>query len=152
MPIIANILSWNIAIVSGSLSCSQFTGFKPLQFIVDSGSATTTILPLEVVKLEIDCTRLRKGLRPLTTAKGEIFPYILPDVQLNLECNDGRIDALEMFPLERIHCIKPRASHRTDPNLLFRHTFSLLGMDVLKYFRKWIWNFENRTLTLDYEL
>lgn len=152
MPIIANILSWNIAIVSGSLSCPQFIGFKPTHFIVDSGSVTTTILPLDVVKLGIDCRKLEKGPRPLTTAKGEIFPYILPSVQLNLECNDGRAEALDMFPLERIHCIKPRASQKSDPSLLFRHTFSLLGMDVLKYFKKWTWDFENKTLTLDYEL
>ena len=117
-----------------------------------SGSVTTTILPLEVLKLGIDCDKLNRGNRPLTTAKGEVFPYILPNVQLNIECecNDGKKDSLEIFPLKKIHCIKPRTSQKAkaDPNQLFRHTFNLLGMDVLQYFKKWIWDFENRTLTL----
>lgn len=150
MPVIADIISGNIGIILGYLSCSHFSGFKPLNFIVDTGSVVTTILPLDVLKLGINCDKLKKGKRPLTTAKGEVFPHILPNVIVNLTCNDGRKDAFEMFPLGSINCVAPSASHRKDSQGLLKHTFSLLGMDVLQYFQKMEWNFNDKTLKLDH--
>ena len=149
MPVIADVSSNGIANIVGYLSCSKFNDFKALNFIVDTGSDITTILPVDSLRLDIDFAPLKKSKEPCVTAKGEIYAYVLPNVQVNLSCNDGKKGSLAMFPLRQIHCLKPSDFTRRN-TLMVKFPYSLLGMDVLRYFTKWNWNFDDKTLTLDY--
>lgn len=148
MPVIADVDKEKTAIILGYLTCPYFSGLKPINFIVDSGANITTILPLDVLTLKIDCSRLKKAKTPCTTAKGEIYPYILPKVQVHLKCNDGKRDSFEIFSLRQIHCLDPSDFQKRD-SFMVKFPFSLLGMDILGFFGHWHWNFDDGTLTLD---
>jgi len=148
LPIIADVDKDRSANIVGYLGCSQFHGLKPVNFIVDTGATITTILPFDTLKLGIQCNGLKKAQMPCVTAKGEIYPYMLSDVQVHLRCNDGKKDSFEIFPLSSIHCMSSKVKKKDSQILTF--PYSLLGMDILCYFRNWHWDFNDGTLKLDY--
>ncbi|HLE75909.1 MAG TPA: hypothetical protein VI864_07710 [Candidatus Bathyarchaeia archaeon] len=151
MQIIADIYPTSPhAKIIGSLKCSQFSDLRTLEFVVDSGATFTTLLPYHVLSLGIDCSDLSRTTRPCYSANGDpMYPYELPKVELHLDKNDGKTNGVEIFVLPLIHCMPPPPRDPQQEPQQFRITNSLLGMDVLKIFKNWIWDFENGQLHLN---
>jgi hypothetical protein len=125
------------AYLNGQVLCSQVNNSVPLNFLVDTGSTYTTILGQDSYKLGINFRKLRKASCSSDTAIGRIMPYELSDVELQLEASAGSTTNPHRIPLKFIHCLPPpRDLNLLHPiNLMF--SYSLLGMDVLQFFKKW---------------
>lgn len=118
--------------------CSQFEEPKSVHFIIDTGCTITTILSDDATRLGINCSALNSANK-VSTANGNVVPYILPKVVLIYETYFGLFNlkkGLKGRELAEIHCHVP-----TDPSLMtpqrMANACSLLGMDFLKKFKKW---------------
>ncbi len=152
MHIVADIYPPNPhARIIGSLNCSQFNDLRTVEFVVDSGATFTTLLPYHVNSLGINIGILRRAPKPCYSATGDsIYPHILPNVELHLDKNDGQPRSEVIFTLPFIHCMPPLPPNPLDQIAPLREiTTSLVGMDVLRHFSKWNWNFEKGELHLD---
>jgi predicted aspartyl protease len=136
---IANLDSNRHGHLIGLINCSQFTQPKPIHFIVDTGSSNTTLLSDDVTRLAINCNGLQLSSIECITANGIIRPYLLPSVELTFATFQGwfnRKFSLTTFSLRSINCMPP-----THPQFLTQQRImrscSLLGMDVLRLFKKW---------------
>ena len=129
--------------VIGSFQCSQFNDFRTAEFLIDSGASFTTLLPYHVIALDIDWENLANARTPCMIANGEpIYAKLLPDVELHINRNDGKPKSEEIFVLPYIHVIPVPMRQRIPVSA------SLLGMDVLRNFPNWHWDFDNMYLTL----
>jgi hypothetical protein len=97
----------------------------PIVFLVDLGATTTTILEGDCERTGIDCSKLQRSPDSTVVAGGKIQTYILPDVTLFFESQDGT-HHVERLP--RVDVIKPRKGSIKLP-------FSLLGIDVVRTFK-----------------
>ncbi len=135
------------AFIRGYISSADIPNVRPLRFIVDTGSTYTTIMSQDAYKLEIDCCKLRKSDCVTETAKGQLNPYELPDVTLQLEKKVGSKKGMAKFPLGVIHCLPPPDDLNKVNPLSHVLSYSLLGMDVLQFFKKW--QYTDSTLILE---
>ena len=149
MQIIASLDVNHHAHILAYIICSQFSVPRTAHLIVDTGSTNTTLLSDDVTRLPINCENLQLSPTPCITANGTITPYLLPNADLTFEAKYGwlnRNQSLATFHLNNIHCMPP-----TQPQLLthqrIQHTRSLLGMDILRYFKNW--KFTERELILE---
>ena len=120
------------AFIRAYFQCHPNTDYQPVLFMVDTGCSTTTLSPDDVARLSINCTLLRATTANVGTANGIIHPYIFPNPELRLKINYGWFNHKTTFsklPLDFIYCIPP------PPRGL---TYSTIGQDILRYFRKWI--------------
>lgn len=118
--------------------CSQFDDPKAVNFFIDTGCTTTTILNDDATLLGIDCSALNAGCS-VSTANGNVVPYEIPEVILIFQARYGLFNlskSLKGTKLTKVHCHVP-----TNPLLLTPqrrdNAFSLLGMDFLRKFKKW---------------
>ena len=139
LQIIANLDPKRHGHLLAYIMCSQFNTPKPIHLIIDTGSSNTTLLSDDVTRLSINCTILQLSPIPSLTASGTIIPFLLPDVQLLIEVRHGWFNQKRnfgVFHLASIHCMPP-----THPQLMTQqrilHACSLLGMDILRLFKKW---------------
>jgi len=146
--LIANLDQRRHANIIGHILFSQFSEPKPLCLLVDTGCSITTLLSDDVTRLSINCTNLQLSSVPSATANGLVFPYLLPNITLFLEIENGwlrRKRTVWSFTFNSINCMKP-----TNPNLMtpirVQRAYSLIGMDFLQHFRKW--RFNNNELIL----
>lgn len=146
MKIVADLGRYKHAYLNGKLLCSQFNDFMPVHFLVDTGSTYTTILGQDSFRLGLNFKKLGKAGCSSDTAKGRILPYELPDVQLQFEASIGSIESPVVIPLKFIHCLPPPRDINLLHPLDLMSAYSLLGMDVLQFFKKW--QYTNTTLTL----
>ena len=136
------------AYIFAFLKCCQFNEPRPTVFLVDTGCSVTTVLSDDTVRLSINCDDLQKCSSPVSTAKDEIYPYELPNVDLVFRIRHGWLNqknGLARIRLGKINVMPPEPSRSEEK----RHTeiaHTLLGMDVLLLFRKW--KFENKYLIL----
>ena len=119
--------------------CSQFEDPKAVSFFIDSGCTTTTILNDDATLLGINCSNLNPADCQVTTANGNVIPYEIPNVILLFKAQYGMFNLSRGFKgteLSKVHCHSP-----TNPLLLTpqrkNNSFSLLGMDFLRKFKKW---------------
>lgn len=155
LQIIADIYAPNIpniytqiphARVIGSLNCSQFSDLRTAEFIVDSGASFTTLLPYHVVMLGINWQILPYASIQCTTATGDrVNPRLLQDVELHINKNDGKPNSEEIFILPYIHVMPPSLQEQIP------RSYSLLGMDVLRNFPNWHWDFDKMCLFLSHQ-
>jgi hypothetical protein len=138
LKIVAKLDDWHHAYILSYVWCSQFDKPKPVSFVVDTGCTITTILNDDATRLGINCSDLNSA-NPVSTANGNVVPYVLPKVILIYWAHLGLFDlkyALKGTELDEIHCHAP-----TNPCLLTQQRManacSLLGMDFLKKFKKW---------------
>ncbi|MFB3888214.1 MAG: aspartyl protease family protein [Candidatus Bathyarchaeia archaeon] len=130
--------------------CSQFgNSARPIHLLVDTGCSTTTILSDDVTRLGINCAGLNQATRPTSTANGLVLPYIMPNVKFVMEFYHGwfnHANDLIGVDMSEVHCHPP-----TNPQQMTRlrilGAYSLLGMDFLRYFKKW--KFSNGFLYID---
>lgn len=132
--------------------CSQFEQPKSVNFLIDSGCTTTTILNDDAAFLGIDCSALHSSCA-VTTANGSVRPYQLPEAILIFTVKKGFLNMAEGYwgtKLLDIHCYAP-----TNPLLVSQYnqyqkenSFSLLGMDFLKKFRTLKFKYKEKQLFL----
>jgi len=148
VKVIANLDEHYHPYLTGSLSCSQYEGFKHVQFYLDTASTCTTLLEKDIIMLGIDWSGLNQSKWGSMTAKGPIYPFELPNVIIGLRTLDDEKKSLKQFPLKVIHLLPP-----DDPTSIFPvqyvFSYSLLGIDVLKKFKHWYWNLKDRELILE---
>jgi hypothetical protein len=125
--------------VIGSVKCPQFNELKNVDFLIDSGSTFTTLLPYDVITLEIDWESLPLANFNCMCASGNYFrPRVLADVEIHLNNEDGVPTLEEVFKLPFINVMPPSEDQsHAEP-------YSLLGMDVLRNFSIWRWQFNSK--------
>ncbi len=121
----------------------------PVTMLLDTGASCSCLLPDHVHYFRIPYQNLADADRPINTASGRITPKILPNVDLILPVRTGpyhsqtilwkiSFDEFQIVPPQRRHVPQPR--HRV---------VSIIGMDILKYFKKWQWDWNASELILD---
>ena len=121
----------------------------PVTMILDTGASCSCLLPDHVHYFRIPYQELTDADRPINTASGIVTPKILPNVDLILPLKTGLnysqailwkifFDEFQILPPPRKHIPQPR--HRV---------VSIIGMDVLKDFKKWLWDWNSSELVLD---
>jgi hypothetical protein len=113
------------AYISAFINSPQIKGTKPILFLVDLGATTTTILEADCVRLGIDCAKLQRSPSSSVVAGGKIQTYVLSDVTLFFESQDG---TYHIERLQKVDVIKPQERSIKLP-------FSLLGIDIIKRFK-----------------
>ena len=137
MRVIAELDEHRHAYIFGYVSSVAVSNIERLRFIVDTGSTYTTILSQDTYRLGVDYRKLQKASCWSDTAKGLILPYELPNVTLRLEKSLGSRARVEAFSLKFVHCLPPPDDLNKLHPLSLMHSYSLLGMDVLQFFRNW---------------
>ena len=120
---------------------------KPItvKFYIDTGSTNTTLLSVDIVKLGI----VWRGLDITTcdTAIGPTEAYVLPCTAILLKTFENKKERLIPYPIKGIHLIPPKDPLKVVP-VEYEFSYSLLGMDILKNFRTWYWDFSKNELIL----
>jgi hypothetical protein len=144
-----------------------------VKFYIDIGATFTTLLDYDVSRLGINWRRLNRTAECIGASERST-PYVLPDVIIQLPTENNYQVSLEQYPLDEVYLIPPRALlfrfpfillgsdriHRFNewwlnkplkmiPLTTFNCRFSLLGMDILKQFPNWYWDFVNKKLVLE---
>lgn len=148
MRIIAILDEIGHAHIFAGIRCAQFSNYKPIHFIVDTGCSITTILNDDVTRLGVDCTSLSRA-QPTNTANGQITPYVLPDVTMKMAVFSGLFNRKREFRdvfFQAVQCNQPTQPHLMTPERI-SHSCSILGMDFLRLFPKW--RFTDTHLFLD---
>ena len=101
------------------LVCSNPEIAKPLQFVVDTGASSTTLVA-NVIELDYD--GLDEG-RPVMTANGIQVPRIIRDAIILFRTSKGKIYPIEIECIDVINLDPPPFD-------------GLLGMDILSQFDK----------------
>lgn len=134
MKIVARLDKYKHAYLDGELLCAQFNNFQPVHFLVDTGCTFTTILGRDSYMLGLDFKKMQQASCFSNTASGRIVPYELPNARLKFWTSEDSAESHVEIPLRFIHCMPPP----TDLNQLpLLPGYSLLGMDVLQFFRNW---------------
>lgn len=129
----------------GYLSCDQFSTPRPVRFYIDSGSTITTLLSIDVVRLNLKWSHLKQT--NCDTAIGPAEPFVLPSAKVILKTIDNQTEQLKPFPLGAINLLPPDDPCEVYP-VQYEFAFSLLGMDVLKEFKTWKWDWRKKQLLL----
>ena len=120
-----------------------------LTMIIDTGATNACLLPDHVHYFRIPYRRLSNARDPSTTVSGRIVPKLLPNVDLFIPVKTGPLhtrDELWQVHFDEFHILPPSRRRLPEP----RHrVVSLLGMDVLQYFKNWKWNWGLRKLILE---
>ena len=113
------------AYISAFINAPKIRRIAPIVLLIDLGATTTTILEGDCERIGIDCDKLQKSRSLTVVAGGKIQTYVLPDVTLFFESDDGTYDVER---LQKLDVIKPRKDGIKLP-------FSLLGVDVIRRFK-----------------
>lgn len=116
--------------VNAVIECPQIQRPSVITFLLDTGCSVTTLLPFDVMRLNIPWRSLAQD-RPVGTGRGMAVPRILPNVTIRIPGNAGLFNHERVWIgniFGRIHTMDP--TFQCDP-------YSLLGMDFLLSFKKW---------------
>ncbi|MCW4049812.1 MAG: hypothetical protein NWE89_08760 [Candidatus Bathyarchaeota archaeon] len=119
-----------------------------LTLLLDTGATRSCLLRDHVHYFGIPYQSLPKDREPTQTAAGEVTPRLLPKVDIFLPIKDSEAEParLRKFHFEEFQILPPPRGHNPEP----RHrVVSVLGMDVLRRFTKWDWDWNSRKLILD---
>jgi len=133
------------AYLVGYLVCPQFSAPRRVRFYIDSGSTITTLLSIDVVRLNLRWSHLKQTI--CETAIGQAEPFVLPSVFILLKTIENQIEQLKSYPLNAINLLPPEDPCSVYP-AQYEFAFSLLGMDVLKAFKTWEWDYQSKQLIL----
>ena len=146
MQLIADLDENLHASVLGLISCSQLKEEQYVRFLLDTCSTITALLDIEVVKLGLVWKNLKKT--KCDTATGSTWAFVMPKVKLRLEIFNNGKKKLYPFSLKAVNLLPP-----DDPTTIFPvqyvFAYSLLGMDILKNFRTWTFEYEDKKLILE---
>ena len=136
------------ATVNGLFSYPGILAPFGLTFLIDTGATCSCLLRDHVYYFGIPYTTLPDLDEGTETAAGRINPKILGDADIFLPISETENDEPT---LRRIHftdfqILPPPRRHSPEP----RHrVVSLLGMDVLRNFTKWSWDWDSEELILE---
>ncbi len=114
----------------------------PITFLVDTGASNSCILPDDVAKLGVESDALQVVTKTIVTANGPVNLRVIPNAEIVLPVYVGLLDnkkAYLSFPMEHLPVLPPQQNFTPLPKEL---VFSILGMDVLSNFPKWIFGKE----------
>jgi len=148
MLLVAKLDGMYQARVEGFIRCPEKPDYQPVTFIIDTGCSQTCLLPDDVVRLGIDHAHLPTITKTIITANGPVALKLLANVEVNLPVLGGlfeRKKALVKIPLSQLPLLPPGPDYAPLPRQM---VFSLLGMDVLRYFPRW--TFTKGELVMDF--
>ena len=108
-------------------------------FLVDTGCTTTCLLQDHVLLFGINYSELLDAPGSSTTAGGRITPKLLPNVNIHIPVKTGlfnRENSFVKIAYDELRVMPPDQEHIPRPR---NRVFSLLGMDILRQFKKWRW-------------
>jgi hypothetical protein len=114
----------------------------PITFLVDTGASNSCILPDDVVRLDVDAGMLQTVTKTIVTANGPVNLKVIQNAEIVLPVFVGLLDnkkAYFSFPMDNLPVIPPQQNYTPLPPEL---VFSILGMDVLSHFPRWIFGKE----------
>lgn len=148
MRIIARVDGNHQAFILGGIKCTHLNQVEQISFLVDTGCSVTCLLSDDVTRLRINWQPLSYAPHSVRTANGTTIPRLLPDVDVYLPALDGFMRSTHKilhvhYPQMQILPPNPQLPN-PQPTC---YTCSLLGMDFLHRFRKWV--FRDGFLTMD---
>lgn len=121
----------------------------PVTMILDTGASCSCLLPDHVHYFRIPYQELSDSDDHINTASGRVIPKILPNVDLFIPVRTGPNYSqanLWKKSFDEFNILTPPRRYRPRP----RHrVVSILGMDILKQFKKWQWDWNSSKLFLD---
>ena len=148
MLLVAKLDSINQARIEGLIRYAPRRDFQPITFLVDTGSSQTCLLPDDVVRLGVDHASLPTVTKTIVTANGPVALKLLRNVEVDLPVVGGILEnkkALIKIPLSQLPLLPPGSDYVPLPQQM---VFSLLGMDVLRFFPRW--TFKKGKLLMDF--
>ena len=100
---------------------------SPIEFLVDTGAARTTILDRDAIILGIDYTKLRKHPEGTLGIGGMVETYIAENAELTFITENGKTHKER---LKTIYILK-----HTKPNNKILRIPSILGRDIINKYR-----------------
>ena len=119
-----------------------------LTFLIDTGASCSCLLRDHVHYFGINYSTLPDMGYSTETATGHVSPKNLGEADVYLPISETPEDepVLRRLHFDDFQILPPPKRHSPEP----RHrVVSLLGMDVLKSFTKWSWDWDKRQLILD---
>ncbi len=110
----------------------------PITFLVDTGCNNSCILPDDMAKLDIDPTTLPMVTTTIVAANGPVNLRVIQNAEIVLPVFVGLLDNKKTdfsFEIANLAVIPPGPNYTPLPKEL---VFSILGMDILSYFPRWI--------------
>lgn len=130
--------------IIATIQSKRFREPQTFEFLIDSGTSFTTLLPYHVLSSEINCDYLPTASKPCFVANGQpIYPKLLYDVNISINSYFQGKRGEENFVLPFIHLMPPNTQQ------VLPRTLSLLGMDVLRNFSSWHWDYRTYQLFLN---
>jgi len=114
----------------------------PITFLVDTGASNSCILPDDAAKLDVNSTTLQTVTKTIVTANGPVNLKVIQNAEIVLPVYVGLLDnrkAYLSFPMDNLAVLPPGPNFKPLPREL---VFSILGMDILSNFPKWIFGKE----------
>jgi len=121
----------------------------PITMLVDTGASCSCLLQDHVHYFQIPYNRLADADNHVSTASGRVIPKILPNVDLILPVkNEPNFTQTTLCTIhfDRFQILPP--SRRYVP-ILRNRVVSIIGMDVLREFKRWHWDWNSSELILD---
>jgi hypothetical protein len=135
----AKIDSLNQAKVEGYIQLVNSIIPQPITFLIDTGCSQTCLLPDDVMRLGIEHNNLPIVTKTIITANGPVNLKLLTNVEVSIPVIGGLFEnkrKIIKFPISELAFLPPNQFHKPLPTTMI---FSLLGMDVLKFFPRWTW-------------
>ena len=135
----AKIDSLNQAKVEGYIQLENNFLPQPITFLIDTGCSQTCLLPDDVVRLGIEHNNLPIVTKTIITANGPVNLKLLTKVEVSIPIVGGLFEnkrKIIKFPINELAFLPPNLNYKPLPSNM---VFSLLGMDVLRFFPRWTW-------------
>lgn len=119
--------------------CPQLTEPSSVLLMLDTGATTTTILDGDCERLGLNCSSLSRTSKPTSIVGSVIYPHILPDVAFIFKDTRDTLHAIRLPLVEIIEQTKDSP----------RPSFSLMGVDLIKKFKKLGYEYDENKVFLE---
>lgn len=119
--------------------CSQIAEPSSVLLMLDTGATTTTILDGDCERLGLNCSNLSRTVEPTSIVGSVIYPYILLDVGFIFKDTRDTLHAIQLPLVEVIEQTKDSP----------RPPFSLMGVDLVKKFKKLSYEYDKGSVFLE---
>jgi len=105
-------------------TAQSLTEYSEIVFLIDTGTATTTISHRDAKRMGIDYSILERSQRPASTFGGHVFPFVLKGTKIVFQDQNGNIIREK---LDSVDVLGPSENEELDKILP-----SALGMDFIR--------------------
>jgi len=138
------------AFIQGLIILPHLREPAPIIWIVDTGCTETCLLHDDVVRLQIDWRACLQKDHPVITANGEVYPRIQNNLEIWFRGKTGPFNLFDVDigkKYETMDIMCPlNDEYYSRGTLSLPTSYSLLGMDFLSAFKKWVWKDERLIL------